>query len=159
MFCYTLDDLTFILQNSVTGMFYNNNNIESLQDKNIITSENFDGNFCHPSLLEKDNLCTCHIKLITDHGYHQVFQRENGESVMHCGQIGDCRKRENLAMWPSLNKSQKVQLCNTTLAMEWTVAGLYFCRYMHRRVGINERHFIPVVYLCQLSKMIWYCVA
>lgn len=44
-------------------------------------------------------------------------------------------RREGSAMWPTLNKCQRVHLANTNLAMEWTVAGLYLCRFLHRRVS------------------------
>lgn len=48
-------------------------------------------------------------------------------------------RREGPAMWPTLNKCQRVHLANTNLAMEWTVAGLYLCRFLHRRVSGGDR--------------------
>lgn len=48
-------------------------------------------------------------------------------------------RREGPAMWPTLNKCQRVHLANTNLAMEWTVAGLYLCRFLHRRVSGGGR--------------------
>ncbi|XP_068221290.1 uncharacterized protein [Palaemon carinicauda] len=149
MLCTLLEDLTCTLHKSVTGMFYNNNNIESLENRNLNNhrTRNINIYMCEPDLLKENNVCTCRKAiLLAEDGYiHNSlkedddlapvdFGKGNGKLVLYYSQKNSCIEPQGIAMWPTLSKTQRVHLCNTTIAMEWTIAGLYICRYIQRKL-------------------------
>ncbi|XP_064104066.1 uncharacterized protein LOC135213900 [Macrobrachium nipponense] len=101
---------------------------------------------CEPDLLKASNVCTCRkaILLAEDGFIHNSLKGDelpadfgvegNGNLVLYYNRKNSCIERHSIAMWPSLNKTQRVHLCNTTIAMEWTIAGLYICRYIQRKL-------------------------
>lgn len=140
MLCHILEGITSILHKLVTGMFCNNNNnIESLHDNNTRWNNHSDiAAYLYQTQLKADYECPCYKVLLHERNNYclQDLGKENENRLSplwHQLILGN--NRGNLAMLPSLNKSQRVQLCNANLAMEWTIAGLYICRYMHRRVS------------------------
>ena len=76
----------------------------------------------------KENRCKCKLK-------ENECKTNDRERVNACRSTGNSKKEKpNLVMWPTLNKHQKIQLCHSSIAIEWTLAGLYLCKYMKMRV-------------------------
>ena len=133
MLCHPLEELRRVLRALLTGMFTDNNNLDTLLDKN----RQWDGleeDLALCVYLREADTCPCREKHLEE-AECSPWEWDDDESPL-CSPVTPDRPREGPAMWPTLNKSQRVQLANTNMAMEWTVAGLYLCRFLHRRVSM-----------------------
>ena len=133
MLCHPLEELRRVLGALLTGMFTDNNNLETLLDKN----RQWDGSEEDLALcvyLREADTCPCREKYLEE-AECSPWEADDDEAPLWSPVTSD-RPREGTVMWPTLNKSQRVQLANTNMAMEWTVAGLYLCRFLHHRVSV-----------------------
>ena len=146
MYWINVENIAAILKELLSGMYcskyntcvihgaanHDKQNLKRIDISELEAYQNYDKVIFFDDMKYKE----VYVDLNVKENEHKLKKKKNVRLGRYTKLELDKPSKPNPMMWPTLNKHQKVQICHTNLALEWTVAGLYLCKFMKRRVSI-----------------------